>query len=81
MGVFDLPPIPNFLRIPQEERREAWRGRKLTKPRGDFLQKKPEDPTTRAFRKALERKEAEKKAERLAYLKELNAECKRSAMK
>jgi aminoglycoside phosphotransferase len=25
--------IPTFLRIPQEVRRESWRGRKLTKPK------------------------------------------------
>jgi len=39
---FDLPvdddPIPAFLRLTAEERTEAWKGRKLTKPSGDTKQ-------------------------------------------
>ena len=53
--------IPTFLRIPQEVRRESWRGRKLTKN---------EDASTRAFRRMIEKKEAEKKASRFAMLRE-----------
>jgi hypothetical protein len=79
--MMDFPELPDFLRISQDARKEAWRGKKLTKPKGDFMEKKPEDPTTRAFRKALEKREAEKKAERFAYLKEMAAERKKKAIK
>lgn len=63
--------IPEFLRIPQEVRRESWRGRKLTKVKpGSVKITKNEDASTRAFRKMIEKQQAEKKAARLKMLRE-----------
>lgn len=31
-----FPDLPNFLRIPQDERRAAWKGRKLTRQGARF---------------------------------------------
>lgn len=53
------------------ERKEAWKGRKLTKPRDLKAPTKDEDPATRALRKEIAAADAKKKAERLARLKEL----------
>ena len=72
--------IPTFLRIPQEVRRESWRGRKLTKPKAASVKiTRNEDASTRAFRRMIEKKEAEKKASRFAMLRERAAEKKRQA--
>jgi hypothetical protein len=72
--------IPTFLRIPQEVRRESWRGRKLTKPKAATVKiTRNEDASTRAFRRMIEKKEAEKKASRFAMLRERAAEKKRQA--
>ena len=52
--------IPTFLRIPQEVRRESWRGRKLTKPKAATVKiTRNEDASTRAFRRMIEKKEEE----------------------
>ena len=72
--------IPTFLRIPQEVRRVSWRGRKLTKPKAASVKiTRNEDASTRAFRRMIEKKEAEKKASRFAMLRERGAEKKRQA--
>jgi hypothetical protein len=76
----DYPDIPDYLRIPQAERAKAWVGRKLTKPRGDVKVTRNEDPSTKAFRREMERLEAEKKAQRFAMLKEMAAEKKRQGI-
>ena len=70
--------IPDFLRIPQDERRAAWRGRKLTKQGSGFRAKttKVEETATRQLRKELAAAEAAKKAARFARLKELREEKK-----
>jgi hypothetical protein len=63
--------IPTFLRIPQEVRRESWRGRKLTKPKAASVKiTRNENASTRAFRKLIEKQEADKKAMRFAMLRE-----------
>ena len=63
--------IPTFLRIPQEVRRVSWRGRKLTKPKAASVKNtRNEDASTRAFRRMIEKKEAERKASRFAMLRE-----------
>lgn len=53
------------------DRKEAWKGRKLTKPRDLKAPAKDEDPATRALRKEIAAADAKKKAERLARLKDL----------
>jgi hypothetical protein len=70
--------FPDFLRIPQAERRAAWKGRKLTRQGAMFREKptKVEEAATRQLRRELEAAEAAKKAERFARLKELAAEKK-----
>jgi hypothetical protein len=69
--------IPVFLRIPQEVRRAAWKGRKLTKQGSMFRPvTKVEEAATRRLRKELEAAEAAKRAARFARLKELAAEKK-----
>ena len=70
--------LPAFLRIPQDERRAAWRGRKLTK-QGTMFRDKPtkvEEAATRQLRRELEAAEAAKVAARFARLKEMAAEKK-----
>lgn len=63
--------IPDFLRIPQEVRRASWRGRRLTRPKpGTVKVTRNEDPSTRAFRRAVAKREAEKKAMRFKLLRE-----------
>lgn len=54
------------------ERKDAWKGRKMTKPRDLKAPAKDEDPATKALRKEIAAAEAKKKAERLARLKELS---------
>lgn len=69
--------IPTFLRIPTDERRAAWKGRKLTKQGMSFRPvTKVEEAATRKLRRELEAAEADKKAARFARLKELAAEKK-----
>lgn len=53
------------------DRKNSWKGRKLTKPRDLKAPAKDEDPATRALRKEIAAADAKKKAERLARLKEL----------
>jgi hypothetical protein len=76
--MYDDLELPNFLRIPQDERRAAWKGRKLTRQGSAFKvrQTKVEEAATRQLRKELEAAEAAKKAARFARLKELAAEKK-----
>ena len=63
--------IPDFLRIPQDQRRAAWKGRKLTKVKMDIDRiKKNEDATTRAFRRQIEKQERDKKQAALKRLRE-----------
>jgi hypothetical protein len=72
--------IPQFLRIPQEIRKAAWRGRKLTRPSQTSVKvTRNEDASTRAFRRMIEKQEAEKRAMRFAMLRERAAEKKRQA--
>lgn len=74
--------IPDFLRIPQEERRASWRGRKLTKlPKGSVKIVRNEDAQTKAFRLQLEKAKKLKQAERFKMLRERAAELKRKAVK
>lgn len=63
--------LPAELILTDEERRAAWKGRKLTKPRDLKAPPKDEDPATRALRKEIARADERKKAERLARLKDL----------
>lgn len=42
----DFPDLPQYLRIPQDARRAAWQGRKLTRPRPMTSQPKATDPST-----------------------------------
>lgn len=70
--------LPDFLRIPASVRREAWKGRKLTK-QGAMFRAPPsrtEEAATRALRRELAAAEEAKKAERFARLKDLAAERK-----
>lgn len=62
--------IPMFLRIPQEERKASWRGRRLTKPKASVVVTRDEDASTRAFRRAVEKQAAEKRAARFKMLRE-----------
>lgn len=63
--------IPSFLRIPQEQRRQAWIGRKLTKRNtGSVKITRNEDASTRAFRRMIEKQEADKKVARFKLLRE-----------
>ena len=64
--------IPAFLRLSQEERRAAWKGRKLTKQGSGFKAKvtKVEEAATRALRREIEKQDADKRAARFAALKE-----------
>lgn len=63
--------IPDFLRIPPDERKAAWKGRKLTKVKMDIDRiKKNEDATTRAFRRQIEKQERDKKQAALQRLRE-----------
>lgn len=63
--------IPDFLRIPQEVRKEAWRGRKLTKVvKGSVKITRNEDAQTKAFRLELERQAKAKQVEKFKLLRE-----------
>lgn len=63
--------IPAFLRIPQEVRREAWRGVKLTKvSKASVKITRNEDAQTRAFRREIEKQAKAKQVERFAMLRE-----------
>ena len=62
--------LPDFLRIPQAERRAAWAGRKLTKVKFSTKVTKDEDASTRAFRRVMEKKAAEEKREKIRLLRE-----------
>lgn len=66
--------VPAFLRIPQDVRRAAWKGRKLTKQGSAFkpAPTRQEEAATRALRRQIEQEQEQKKAERFAALKELN---------
>lgn len=79
----DLPDLPDFLRVPQDERRAAWRGRKLTKQGAMFraLPTKQEEAATRQLRRELEAAEIAKREERFARLKEMAAEKKALGIK
>jgi len=67
--------IPDYLRIPQEERAAAWKGRKLTRQGSAFKvkQTKTEEAATRRLRKEVEELERRKREERFAKLRELKA--------
>jgi hypothetical protein len=74
--------IPDFLRIPQEVRKEAWRGRKLTKPVKDSVKiTRNEDAQTRAFRREIEKQAKAKRDARFAVLREKAALAKRQAVR
>jgi membrane protein involved in colicin uptake len=73
--------FPEQLLIEPDQRREAWKGRKLTTPRPEPVARKDEDPTTKALRKELAKAEEAKKAERFARLKELKERTKKQAIK
>ena len=64
--------IPDYLRIPQDIRRAAWKGRKLTTQGTAFrVPVKKEEAATRRLRRELEEEAARKKAARFEYLKTL----------
>lgn len=67
----DYPELPAFLRIPQEERRECWKGRKLTVQGRSFrrVDKEEDNKRKRLYREFLKQK-AEREAARLKFLKE-----------
>ena len=71
----DALDLPTYLRIPQDERRAAWKGRKLTRQGSGFkaAPTKTEEAATRLLRKQVAAAEEAKKAERFARLKELRA--------
>jgi hypothetical protein len=71
--------IPAFLQIPQSERREAWKGRRLTVQGSNFKNKltKTEEAATKQLRREIAAAEEEKKAARFAALKEMHEEKKR----
>ena len=78
----DFPDIPEFLRIPQEQRDASWRGRRLTKIKSTSVTRlKVEDPSTRAFRRELERQRKAKDAARFKILREREFERRRGRMK
>jgi hypothetical protein len=60
--------------IPPADRKEAWKGKKLTKPQAMKPPAKDEDPATKALRKEMAAAEEKKKAERFARLKQLKQE-------
>jgi hypothetical protein len=63
--------IPDVLRIPQGVRREAWKGRKLTKPpKGSVKITRNEDAQTRALRREIEKQAAAKQAAKFKKLRE-----------
>lgn len=61
--------IPDFLRIPQDERRAAWKGRKLTR-QGTRFRPAPraEEPATRAMRAMRREIEAQERAKAKAKI-------------
>jgi cation transport regulator ChaC len=68
----EMEDLPTFLRIPQEERKAAWRGRKLTTQGTSFrVPAKHEEAATRKLRREIEEAEAAKKAARFEYLRSL----------
>lgn len=68
-----FPDLPDCLRIPQAERKAAWKGRKLTQQGSNFKAKptKVEEAATRKLRKEIEAAEAAKREARFAALREL----------
>src|ERR1035437_5794928 len=71
----DMEDFPDFLRIPADVRRAAWKGRKLTKQGASFRPvTKTEEAATRQLRKELEAAEPAKIVARFARLKEMAAE-------
>jgi hypothetical protein len=64
--------LPSAAIISPEERKEAWKGRKLSRPKDLAAPKKDEDQATAKLRKELVAQEAAKKAARLERLQELN---------
>lgn len=68
-----FPELPSFLRIAQDERRAAWKGRRLTKQGASFKAPvtKVEEAATRQLRKELEAELAAKREARFAALREL----------
>jgi len=76
--MYDYPELPDFCRIPQAERKAAWKGRKLTRQGSMFVKPtKAEDAATRKLRREIEAAEVAKKVARFARLKEMAAERKR----
>ena len=71
--MIQFPDLPEFLRVPQDERRALWRGRKLTKQGAGFKAPvtKVEEAATRQLRKELAAAEAAKREARFAALREL----------
>jgi hypothetical protein len=67
-------PIPAFLRLTAEERAEAWKGRKLTKPNGnhkqDYTMPRSIDAAGKAMFKQQEKDRAERTKARLKALRE-----------
>ena len=67
--------IPAFLRIPQADRKAAWKGHRVSVQGSGFKAAvtKVEEAATRKLRKELEAQQEAKKAARLAALRELRA--------
>lgn len=72
--------LPAELILSPAERKAAWVGINLTKPRDLKAPPKNEDPATRALRKEMARAEEQKKAERFARLRQLKTEQETKAM-
>lgn len=73
--MIDYPELPTFLQISADERRAAWKGRRLTKQGAAFgaALTKVEDPGTRALRREMERQEEAWKQKELARLADWKA--------
>jgi len=70
---FDIPaeddPIPAFLRLTAEQRAEAWKGRKLTKPSGDTKHDYSSPRSLDAAGKAILKEKLKAEADRLKNLR------------
>jgi hypothetical protein len=77
--MYDMPDLPDFLRIPQAARNAAWRGRKVRSMQAAKLKmpKKEIPADVLAFMKEEEKRRKAAMAERFAMLRERAAEKKR----
>jgi hypothetical protein len=74
--------IPDFLRIPPEERRAVWKGRRLTRQGSGFQpQTKIEEPATRALRRQIEAEARARAKAKVIAQREKRRAAKRSRIK